>query len=192
MRVGIALAAGTAALMVATLTGCGSSDSGDRPATSGQSVSATKTMAPEAPTGFDPCHDIPVSVLDSEGLGHQSSDANSDGSGGVKWRGCSYFEDDGYGVSIRTTNITLPMVRANTGFKVSEELNIGGRSALIYHDTDQPDQRAFCLLNAEMKGGSLEISIDNPATRRRSGTLASCDIAKELAAKLVPVMPANA
>ncbi|MCX4097100.1 DUF3558 domain-containing protein [Nocardia sp. alder85J] len=187
MRVGVVIAG---VLTSVVLTGCGSSGPGNGPSTSGQqSASTTPTIAADAPAGFDPCHDIPAAVLDSEGLGHKPDDANADGSGGVKWRGCSYFEDDGYGVSIRTTNITLPMVRSNSGFVAAEELNIGGRAALTYHDTDQPDQRGFCLLNLEMRGGSLEISIDNPATRKRSGTLASCDIAKGLATKLVPLIP---
>ncbi|MQY29792.1 DUF3558 domain-containing protein [Nocardia aurantia] len=188
MRAGFAVTMVTTALVVGAAAGCGSSGSGGETSPSGRSTSATTTLAAQAPTGFDPCHDIPTSVLDSEGLDHKATNADSDGSGGAKWRGCIYAAADGYGASIRTTNITLPMVRSNIGFAVAGEMVIGDRRALSYHDVDQPDHRAFCLLNLEMKGGSLEISIDNPASSRKTGRLESCDIAKGLATKLAPLI----
>jgi len=64
-------------------------------------------------------------------------------------------------VTIDTSNITLPMVRANKDFAVDKELTIAGRPALTSHVNGQ-DAQADCVINVEVKGGSLEISVENP------------------------------
>jgi hypothetical protein len=133
-------------------------------------------------------------VIDSEGLDSHTMPADSAGNGGIKWRGCSWVVSggDGYGASIRTTNITLPMVRANKDFTVSQELTIDGRPALTYQQTGQVDTHGNCLLDVTMTGGSLELLIDNAGTRPKTGNLAACDIAKNLAQKLVSTFPPGA
>ena len=61
-------------------------------------------IAAEAPASFDPCTDIPQSVLDSENLRRGASkNANYDGGRGIKWRGCSFVAPDSYAVGITTT-----------------------------------------------------------------------------------------
>ncbi|MCX4092076.1 DUF3558 domain-containing protein [Nocardia sp. alder85J] len=162
--------------------GCGSN--GNAPAT-GTSTSVSSTLLPPAPTAFDPCSDVLKPALDSEQLQNKQRD-DSNGNGGTQWRGCQWVQPDGYSVSIRTTNITLPMVRANTGFKVAEELTIGGRSTITYHDSEATDLRSDCVLDVELTGGSLEFLLDNPASRRKTGSMDTCDIAKTLAGKVVP------
>lgn len=64
------------------------------------------------PAGFDPCKDNPKSVLDSEGLHKASSNNNADydGAGGTKWRGCSWVMSNGYTAGITTTNLTVDKV----------------------------------------------------------------------------------
>nr|WP_081635698.1 DUF3558 domain-containing protein [Nocardia sp. BMG111209] len=168
--------------------GCGK-DGGGGTAASG-AVGSSPALPP-APTGFDPCSDVLKPVLDSEQL-HGKERDDSNGNGGTQWRGCVWVQSDGYSVSIRTTNITLPMVRANTGFKIAEELNLGGRVAITYHDSDATDLRHDCLLDVEIKGGSLSFSLDNPASRRKTGDSDTCEIAKSLAGKVVPLIPASA
>lgn len=103
-----------------------------------------------------------------------------------------WIQSDGYTVSIRTTNITLPMVRANAGFKVAEELTIGGRAAITYHDSDATDVSHDCILDVQIKGGSVEFNLNNPASNRRTGSTDTCEIGKSLAGKVVPLIPATA
>lgn len=181
MRGGVAILG-----LTAVLSGCNSSD-GD---SVGSSASPTHTIAAEVPAGFDACKDIPQSLLQSEQLIKPEVDSK-DGNAGIKWRGCGWIQSDGYSATIDTTNITLDMVRANKEFTVAEELTIAGRPAVTSYLGGQ-DPHVDCAINVEMKGGSLEISIDNPRSRKKSGTQHSCDIAKRLAEGIAPAIAAGA
>ncbi|WP_433761872.1 DUF3558 domain-containing protein [Nocardia sp. CA-135398] len=154
------------------------------------SASATPTIAADVPAGFDACKDLPQTVIQQEHLIKPDPD-KKDGAQGIKWRGCGWIQagGDGYAATIDTTNITLAMVRANHDFAVDEELTVAGRAALTSHVSGQ-DPHADCVINVELKGGSLEISIDNPPSRRNSGNQHSCEIAKRLAEGIVPAIPA--
>ncbi|MFE7742890.1 DUF3558 domain-containing protein [Nocardia sp. NPDC057455] len=176
------LAVGTALVM----TGCDSS--GDDAAPSGV-PSPSPTIAPDVPTGYDPCTDIPQSVLDSENLrGKDKQDSNA--SGGVKWRGCGWVQTDGYAPAITTTNITVDMVR-DKKFADTREYAINGRRAISTRQVEEhPD--AVCTINVEMKGGSLEFFLSNPPSNRKTGQLDTCALAKTLAEKVVATMPSSA
>ncbi|WP_153344290.1 DUF3558 domain-containing protein [Nocardia aurantia] len=180
---GSACALGVSGVLV---VGC--SDGGGTNSGTGTTVSST--ALPPAPTGFDPCSGVLKPVLDSEQL-HGQENADSNGNGGTQWRGCTWVQSDGYSTSIRVTNITLSMIRQNGGFRVAEELTIDGRSAVTYHDSDAVDLRHECLLNVGLTGGSLELSLNNPASNRLTGSVDTCEIAKRLAGKMVPLIPAS-
>jgi hypothetical protein len=167
------------------LTGCGTADD---TAPTGAS-SASPSIAPDAPTGYDPCTDIPQSVLDSENLrSKDKQDANA--SGGVKWRGCMWAQPDGYVPTIRTTNLTVDMVR-DKKFADTREYLIGGRRAVSTRQVAE-HLDAVCTINVEMKGGSLEFFLSNPPSNRKTGQLDTCTLAKTLAEKVVATMPATA
>jgi hypothetical protein len=153
----------------------------------------TPSIAPEAPTAFNGCQ-LPQSVIAVEHLDPNPARDDSAGLTGTVWRGCAYstYEGDGYGVGIRTTNLTIPRIEGDKDFNVAEHLTIDGRQAITFHEADLPDLRADCILNVEMKGGGLEILVTNPASGKATGTLDSCEIAKKLAGDLVPTLPASA
>ena len=111
-------------------------------------------IAPDAPTAFDACN-LPQSVIQSEGLDPTPTPANSAGNGGIKWQGCIWIVSNGYGASIRTTNLTIPMIQANKDFTIAEQVTIDGRQAITYHKTGQTDLQADCILNLAMKGGGV-------------------------------------
>ena len=146
-------------------------------------------IAAEAPTSFDPCTDIPQEILVSEDLRPGGGDANVDGSEGVKWRGCSYVAPDSYAVGITTTNLTLDLVRGNDEFVVQSENTVDGRTAIAVNRADHPDPRRRCLLYLDMEGGSLELSMSNPASRDKTGHLDTCGLALGLAEKVAPLIP---
>ncbi|MBF6165685.1 DUF3558 domain-containing protein [Streptomyces gardneri] len=176
------LAVGTALV----LTGCDSSTEGD--ATPTGSSPTSQSIAQDVPTGYNPCNDIPQSVLDSENLrGKQNEDSNA--SGGVKWRGCAWVQTDGYSPAIRTTNLTVDMVRAKN-FTDTREYAVSGRRAISTRQVDEHPE-AVCTVNVEMKGGSLEFFLSNPPSNRKTGQTDTCSLARTLAEKVVATMPAN-
>ncbi|WP_256668292.1 DUF3558 domain-containing protein [Nocardia cyriacigeorgica] len=186
------LAVGAVMLVVA---GCGSSTEGEAEpvgtseVSSAGSTSTTEGSIPEnAPTGFDPCTDIPQEVLDSEGLRNgRSSDA--EGANGIEWRGCGWVQTDGYAPSIRVTNITVDMVRENDGRVIRDEYVIDGRDAIASNPDDEKDPRSVCTLHIAMKDGSLEFLLSNPSSNRKTGNLDTCQLARTLAEKVVPLIP---
>jgi hypothetical protein len=166
---------------------------GGTPSAGSPQASATPSIAPEAPTAFNGCQ-LPQSVIDAEHLDPNPLRADSADLHGDVWRGCAYstYEGDGYGTSIRTTNLTVPMLEGISDYTIAEHLTIDGRQAITYREATEKDLRANCIINVEMKGGGLEILVTNPDSHKATGTLDSCDIAKKLAGDLVPTFPASA
>lgn len=178
---GLVCAAGVA-LVVA---GCGTGGEDAGPAVT---TTTGLPIAPEAPTSFDPCA-IPQDILASEDLRKGVSDANVDGGQGIKWRGCRYVAPDSYAVGITTTNLTLGVVRDDDHFTVRQEYTVDGRAAIAVNRADDTDVRASCIFYVEMAGGSLELSMTNPASNKKTGQLDTCGLALGLAEKLVPLIP---
>ncbi|MBF6073403.1 DUF3558 domain-containing protein [Nocardia beijingensis] len=168
------------------LAGCGPSDDGAAPT---EASSTKPSIAPDVPTGYDPCTDIPQTVLDSESLRHKTNE-DSNASGGVKWRGCGWVQPDGYAPAIRTTNLTVEMVR-DRKFADAREYSISGRRAISTRQVEE-HLEAVCVVNVEMKGGSLEFFVSNQPSNRKTGQLDTCALAKSLAEKVVPTLPAAA
>ncbi len=179
-----AVAAAVAALAVLT-AGCSSEGNGTSPET----TSATPSFAADAPTGYDPCTDVPAEIMAAERQ-ESTGRADADAPNGVKWRGCGWVMNtgSGYATSIRTTNLTLSMVR-DRNFPETQEFAIGSRQAI---STRRENDDTGCWVNVEMKGGTLEFLIDNPKSNKDTGHIDSCQIAKDLAVKVVPSMPASA
>ncbi|MGW0248004.1 DUF3558 domain-containing protein [Nocardia goodfellowii] len=184
------IAAVTALAAVAALAaGCGSNSGGDGNPSGTKTATASPSIAEDVPKGFDPCTDIPAGIMAAE---RQKSTGRSDADApnGVKWRGCRWVMNtgSGYGASIRTSNITLDMVRARN-FRDTRQVLIGSRQAL---STRQSDDDAACVVNVEMKGGSLEFLVNNPKSNKDTGHIDSCQLARDLAEKVVPAIPAGA
>ncbi|MFI2231884.1 DUF3558 domain-containing protein [Nocardia testacea] len=170
---------------VLTLTGCESSTDSATPTETSESPS----LAANVPAGFDPCTDIPQSVLDSEGLEQKIPDS-SDLSSGVKRQGCMWVQTDGYAASIVTTNVTLDMVRGKN-FPEATEFTIGSRRALSTRQLEAHAEES-CYVNVEMTGGSLEFGLTNSSSNRKTGHLNTCDLARTLAEKVAPTIPVGA
>lgn len=175
----VALACGA----VLVLAGCDSSGEGS----AATDASATPSIAAEAPAGFDPCTDIPQDVLASEGLEDPMPDESQ--ASGIEWSGCTFVQTDGYAASIRTTNMTLDMVRGK-GFPGTTEFTAGGRQA-ITSQQGKTQTEASCNVNVEMVGGSLELLLSNPASNSKTGHLDTCELARTLAGKVAPSIPAG-
>ncbi|WP_153416112.1 DUF3558 domain-containing protein [Nocardia macrotermitis] len=183
-RRGVVSAVLVTGAVVLTLTGCSSSGG-----STASSSSATTTPV-QVPTGFDPCNGIPQSVLDSESLqGKQLDDFQAD-AGKILWRGCVWADPDGYAVSIRTTNLTVVMTR-DKHFPGTQEFTINGRPAIASRQQTE-NTSEDCTVNVQLKGGSLEFDLTNPASAPKTGKTDTCQLARGLAEKVLPSVPASA
>ncbi|MBO0856014.1 MAG: DUF3558 domain-containing protein [Nocardia sp.] len=173
------IAAGAAVLV----SGCGSS--GNQHA----SGAATSTTV-EVPQGFDPCNDIPSSVLDSLQLHSKIEDDMGDGTPN-HWQGCGWVRSNYYSVSVRMTNVTVDAVRQHHD-QDPRELTIAGRPAVSSRQApDHPDRQ--CTVNVQVKGGSIEFFLEKGMDRGEggSGDLDACDMARDVATKITPLLPAT-
>ncbi len=175
-------------LVIVTLmaVGCGASK-GD----SGEAAKSVNSLGLETspPESYHPCADVPQGVLGSERL-RGTGQADADAPDGVRWRGCKWVKNNGYSVSIRMTNMTLPFVR-KTFYTMGREATVGGRSATIAHRSEARGPEV-CTVNVEIKGGSLEFDVDNPRSSLLTGELDTCELGLALAEKVVPTLPAGA
>ncbi|MFE3546570.1 DUF3558 domain-containing protein [Nocardia sp. NPDC059177] len=188
-RGGGILALTGAVLMVAA---CGPSDDELAPA------NTSPTYAAEVPTGFDPCTQIPDEVLESENL-VSTGESNLGSPGGVYWRGCGwvYKNGDGYSVDITTTNLTVEMVRARKFADAEEFVVDGGRPVIVSRqDTSDPNTPRLdtsCIADIQITDGSVGIFVNNPKeTSPATGHIPACTIARTLAEKIAPSIPAGA
>ncbi|WP_246123819.1 DUF3558 domain-containing protein [Nocardia bhagyanarayanae] len=176
------------------LAGCGGSTEGEaRPSSAATSATTASGLAVDVPKSYNPCTDVPESVLKSERLVKAFADnkANADGPDGTKWRGCRWVAGgSGYSVAIQSSNLTIPYVREHY-FNDVREVTIAGRPAI---SARRSDTRAaeVCSINVEIKGGTLEFHLDNPASNRDTGHIDTCQLGMTLAEKVVPTLPAGA
>ncbi|WP_024805460.1 DUF3558 domain-containing protein [Nocardia sp. BMG51109] len=182
---GIITAAAATAGALLLLTGCGSSEDGDA-----KPAATTATQAADVPRGFDPCNDIPQETVASEGLQSKIQNNYKADGGKILWHGCQWASSDSYGARIQTTNITVDMVR-DKHFPDSQEFTINGRRAISSRQVDEHPSEA-CTIDVEMKGGSLEFNVSNPAYLPKTGTTDTCQLTRGLAEKVVPLMPPTA
>lgn|GEM_PF-2316884 len=172
------------------IAGCNSG--GGQAAQGATKAPTTSTIAPDVPAGFDVCKDIPQSVLQAESFGNPDPDIHY-ADGAVKWRGCGWDQKggDGYSVTIDMTNITLPMARANKQFSVVKEMTIDGRPTVVYIPAGQQGTAEHCLMDVQVKGGSLELSVINDPSAKATAGQDSCEIGERLANEIVPALPSS-
>lgn len=154
----------------------------------GAPVVAKRSAAPDMPTSdFDPCTDIPADFLAREkldALGTPRPFHNK--SGPYRWDGCTVGMLGGYAASILTTNLSMDEIRARN-YAGYHEFVIDGRTAATYNP--YPDHEDSCSLSVEMQSGSLDIGITNDNQATLTGDREACDLAAELAEKIVPMIP---
>ncbi|MFF2085279.1 hypothetical protein ACFVVM_16000 [Nocardia sp. NPDC058176] len=76
------------AALATPLLGCGTSENGGSTPTSTQSVNG-HPLAEAAPSGFDPCVDIPEQALTEDNLSRKEPTI-TEAPGGVTWQGCRW------------------------------------------------------------------------------------------------------
>jgi hypothetical protein len=177
---GVALATAIAAVL--TVAACNSSGGGTQTA-----AATSTTTAADVPTGYDPCTDIPQSVLDDLQL--ESKIPRESQSDGTKWQGCQWVRADWYGLVIWVTNATIDTVRDHH-YQDAQEFTIAGRPAISTRQV--PDHPQYqCTVNVTIKGGTLEFFLTNSPSNRMGSDKDSCGMARDAAEKVVPTLPAG-
>ncbi|MEV0538217.1 DUF3558 family protein [Nocardia salmonicida] len=140
------------------------------------------------PVDFDPCTDIPQSVLKSEGLALTGpEDWERDG---TKAHGCGYIvTENGYDVRIVRTTRTLADIKAKFADSYREE-QFGSRTGAFYGLFAHRGAES-CVVNLAMKTGSLQFDLANPATGV-NGDTDSCVLVTNLVNKVLPSIPKDA
>lgn len=174
----------------AALIGCDSSGETGTTPTSTLSVNG-RELAKEVPSGFDPCTDVPEQILSEERLGKKDPTI-TEAPGGVVWKGCTwtYKGGGGYTLSVRMTNLTVPMIR-DRGFQEATEFPVTNREAISTRQFEGPSIKDVCDINVAVQGGSLEVHVVNPPSGRDTGHLDSCQIARSLTEKIAPSLPGS-
>lgn len=174
------------------VTGCVLSAEGDSHSQADATSTLTSTgLQITVPDGYDPCVDIPQSVLDSENLvkGVANNKANVSGPGGAEWRGCGWVRPDGYAVGVQVTNVTIPFVRERYSID-RREFVIAGRPAISVRKKETRPSEVSSV-NVDMKSGSLEFHLVNPPSGRATGHIYTCQLGIAFAEKVVPTLPSS-
>ncbi len=171
------------------LAGCGSS--ADTQASPTGPSAPDDGIAADVPTGIDPCA-IPQDVLTSITPGlHKGVTDDNTSRGKIKWRGCRYLVSEGYSTTVSLTNLTLSMVREKH-FPGEREDIVNGRVALTTHQASDPTGVEGCVVNLEMRGGSLEFTVDNGhGSSPKTKHLNACGIGLTVAQKVAPLIAAG-
>ncbi|MFI6045319.1 DUF3558 domain-containing protein [Nocardia sp. NPDC051321] len=165
------------------LTGC-TNTGGDRATVSSSSASSSRVESAK----FDPCTDIPQSVLSAEGLENRGPENSKNSS--TTWTGCGYQVSDGYDARIVTTNLTLDQIKAKYPDTYRERV-FGSRRAAFY--TLFPSLGSTsCVLNVELASGTLEFDLSNQKSAKKTGQLDTCGLLTNLAEQVVAAIPPRA
>jgi hypothetical protein len=171
---------------VLLVAGC---NSGGGSSKSSAAASPTSTLAADVPAGYDPCTDIPQSVLDQLQWTMKITRKNSAADGTV-WRGCGWSKVPEYAVTVYMTNATIETVRSKHLLDPAE-FTVDGRNAILtIQDPDHPSTQ--CTVDVSVKGGSLEIFLSNSDASDPAGSTDSvCTQARDVAKQITSTLPST-
>ncbi|MEV0294905.1 DUF3558 domain-containing protein [Nocardia sp. NPDC050710] len=172
-----------ACALVVVAVGC--TDSGGSTTPTSSLAAATSTAKPAK---FDPCTDIPESVLRKEDLENRGVENRKTGE--ITWTGCGFQQDKGYDVRIVATSVTLDKLKEKYPDSYREQY-FGGRKAAFY--TLFPSLGSTsCVLNVELSSGTIEFDLSNQKSNQRTGHLDTCGLLTGLVEQVVPAIPPGA
>lgn len=161
--------------------GCGNSTGNSSP---------EDKLASAAPTSFDPCRDIPASILEGEKLIPEGTPISPEGSK-VKEKGCDYTRSSsagmslGEGMDIEVTNMTYDYFRdvyvKQFGGDPVKEVKIGSRPALV----QGPHSNNNCTVFVSIRGGGLRFDAIGSSSDPCGGVTGFAD---KVAATLAPTV----
>ncbi|MFF2085280.1 DUF3558 family protein [Nocardia sp. NPDC058176] len=91
-------------------------------------------------------------------------------------------------MSVRMTNLTVPMVR-DRNFPEATDFAVAGCEAIATRQFEGPNITGVCTTNVAIRDGSVEFTVVNPPSGRDTGHLDSCEIARSFTEKVAPSIP---
>lgn len=134
---------------------------------------------------FDPCKDIPDSVLEEVGLDPATEEVDIAGVEQPGWRICSWTQSEYYVIVFSGEN-SLDDAKANASFTGFETLLIGGRPALRFHSASDPDIDR-CYVGLDVSLGSIWIAADAKNSQQQEDSM--CSVASRYAEALEGALP---
>lgn len=133
----------------------------------GPSVSGTPVTSP-LPTNdkghtritYDPCKEIPASVIAQQKLDSRPPQPNSINGGGVENYLCKYRAQSGYYLSISASNYTLEMDKKDTTHWGYRDFEINGRKALSFYLSAQP-RKDGCAIDVAASTGVYGVLVSD-------------------------------
>jgi hypothetical protein len=152
--------------------GCGSTVEGEPERASGQEGL------------FNPCTDIPDSVIEGVGLDPATESVDVFGVEQPGWKICSW-DGSWYNVTIYSTSYTVSDVRSNPDYVDFIDVDIGDRRATQYRRADSTDEACYVIFALDQ--GSVWINAEKDALSEHTGN--SCDEARRLTDELDSHLP---
>lgn len=134
---------------------------------------------------FDPCKDIPDSVLEEVGLDPATEEAGAAGVEQPGWNICGW-SGSWYFLTVYSSSYTVDDVRRNPDFRGFEELNVGGRRGIEYQRVDDEDNNG-CYLAFSVEHGSIWFNVERKLSEARQES--SCVVVQRLSVNLEPTLP---
>lgn len=160
---------------------------------------SSKPAPPASLTLFDPCRDIPLSVLNSwnadpnpkpdHSVGDNGSNSSDPALKSCSYSGKEYGAADGLAkenslyIGMTTMSLDYFGRSVDSGAPV-RETGIDGRTTIIrgsYSATNIPGPYTICDFYVQMKGGGLYLSIEKAGD--------ACQFLTDVAQKVVPLLP---
>jgi hypothetical protein len=156
----------------------------------------TTPSSAEAAAPWDPCTQIPDSLITNAGLDPTTKDPNAAGAQYEGWKTCSWKPlgytptgPDSYYVSILSTNTkSINDIRNSSEETQLTNVTIGNRTALQSRYGHDNDSQYTCDLNfATAAHGLVNLNVGGSVLTRFSTPI--CDIARQTAISLLPALP---
>lgn len=108
---------------------------------------------------FDPCKDIPTSIVEQLQLDRKPPRPDSQTDGDIETVFCKYYPRTRYLLTVAASNYTLDMLKKANNHWGYQDLEIGGRKALFAYRATPP-QKDSCVINVEATTGVYGVAVD--------------------------------
>lgn len=130
------------------------------------SCGSTVVGEPERASGqeglFNPCTDIPDSVIEGVGLDPATESVDIFGVEQPGWKICKW-SSDWYFFTIFSNEYTVEQLQANARYVDVESIPIGNRMGVQFHEADDPTL-ARCFVALAVDQGAVWLSVSTKAT----------------------------
>lgn len=151
------------ALSTMLLASCSHSGIQPNPVTSTTTTSTIATNTKGRPAvSYDPCTAFPANLLQSLDLTRKPPEPASQSDGDIENKMCYFYSTHKHNVTVAASNYTLEMDRKIAGHWGFQDTEVGGRKALSYYLSKQPDA-STCAIDVSASAGIFGVMVGSAA-----------------------------